>query len=99
MSIFQTPAHGLQLINPRKATASDSIPPKILRKRSEASANVLHNLFNDLTILVDITPVFEWKNRLHKVNYRPVSPLPSMPKVFEKLMQKKKKKKNRSLHK
>ena len=85
---FYAPAHGLQLINPKKATASNSIPPKLLRKRSEASANVLHILFNALTILVHIIPLFKWKNRLHKVNYRPVSLLPSMPKVFEKLMQK-----------
>ena len=29
-------------INPEKATTSDSIPPKILKKSSEVSASVLH---------------------------------------------------------
>ena len=38
--------------------------------------------------LADIIPVFKKKNTLHKVNYRPVSVLPSISKVFEKLMQK-----------
>ena len=38
--------------------------------------------------LADITPVFKKKNPFHKVNYRPVSVLPSISKVFEKLMQK-----------
>ena len=57
---------------------------------SEVSADTLHDLFNDMLKtgnfpdnlkLADITPVF-------KVNYRPVSVLPSVSKVFEELMQK-----------
>ena len=38
--------------------------------------------------LADIMTVFKKKNSLHKVNYRPVSVLPSISKVSEKLMQK-----------
>ena len=38
--------------------------------------------------LADITPVFTRKNSLQKVNYRPGSALPSISKVFQKLMQK-----------
>ena len=34
-------------INPKKATTSNSIPPKILKKSSKVSASVLHKLFND----------------------------------------------------
>ena len=44
--------------------------------------------FPDNLKLADITPVFKKKNPLHKVYYRPVSVLPSISKVFEKLMQK-----------
>ena len=33
-------------INPKKATTSNSIPPKIFKKSSKVSASVLHNLFN-----------------------------------------------------
>ena len=36
-----------QLINPKKATISDSIPPKILKITSKVSADALHNFFND----------------------------------------------------
>ena len=80
------------LLTPKK----DSIPPKILKISSEVSADTLHNLFNDMLKtgnfpdnlkLADITPVFKKKNPLHKVNYRPVSVLPSISKVIEKLMQ------------
>ena len=85
----------VQLINAKKASTSDSIPPKILKISSEVSADTLYNLFNDMLKtgdfpdnlrLADITPVFKKKNPLHKVNYRPVSVLPSISKVFEKLM-------------
>ena len=78
-------------------STSDSIPPRILKITSVVSADTLHNLFNDVLKtgnfpdnlkLADIAPVFKKKNPLHKVNYRPVSVLPSISKVFEKLMQK-----------
>ena len=64
---------------------------------SEASADVLHNLFNgmlksgtfpDNLKLAYITPVSKKKNYLHKVNYIQVSVLPSISQVFEELMQK-----------
>ena len=34
-------------INPKKATTSNSIPPKILKKSSKVSASILHEIFND----------------------------------------------------
>ena len=43
--------------------------------------------FLDNLKLPDITSVFKKKNPLHKVNYRPVGVLPSISKIFEKLMQ------------
>ena len=87
----------VHLINPKKASTSDSIPPKILNIYSEVSADTTHNLFNDMLKtgnfpdnleLAEITPVFKKKNLLHKVNYRPVCVLPSILKVIEKLLQK-----------
>ena len=86
----------VQFIDPKKESTSDSIPPKILKISSEASAEALQNLFNMLKTghfpdnleLTDIIPVFKWKNPLHKVSYRPVNVLPSILKVFEKLVQK-----------
>ena len=79
----------VQLINPKKATASDSISSNILKISSEASADVLHNFSNDMLKtenfaenmnLADITPVFKKKNSLHKASYRPASILPSINK-------------------
>ena len=87
----------VQLINPKKATTSDSIPPKILKISLEVSADALQSLFNYMLKtgnfpnklkLSDINPVSKKKNPLHNVNYRPVGVLPSISKVFEKLMQK-----------
>ena len=77
----------VQLINPKKANTSNSIPPKMLKISSQVSADSLHNLFNDMLKtgnfpdnlkLADISPVFEKKNPLYKVNYRPVRVLPSI---------------------
>ena len=85
----------VQLINPKKPTTSDSIPPKILKISSEVSADTLQSLFNGMLKaghfpenlkLADITPDFKKENPLHKVKYRPVSVLPSISKDFEKLM-------------
>ena len=70
----------------------------MLKISSQVSADSLHNLFNDMLKtgnfpdnleLADITPVFKKKNPLHKVNYRPVSVLPSISNA----------KKNKWLHK
>ena len=38
--------------------------------------------------LADITPVFKKKDPLKKENYRPVSILSAISKIFERLMQK-----------
>ena len=65
---------------------------------SEVSAGALQGFFTVMLKtgnfpenlkFADITPVFKKKSPLGKVNYRPVSVLPSISKVFEKLMQNK----------
>ena len=38
----------VQLINPKKASTSGSIPPKMLKISLEVSVDTLHNLFNDM---------------------------------------------------
>ena len=84
-------------INPKKATTSNSIPPKIFKKSSKVSVSVLHKLFNDSIEksdfpqnlkLADITPVYKKNDPLDKTNYRPVSVLSVVPKIFERIMQK-----------
>ena len=44
--------------------------------------------FPDKLKLADITPVFKKNNPLEKANYRPVSVLPVVSKIFERIMEK-----------
>ena len=37
----------IRLLNPKKATTHNNIPPKILKSSYEATVNVLHKLFNE----------------------------------------------------
>ena len=84
-------------INPKKATTSNSIPLKIFKKSAKVSASVLHKLFNysikksdfpQNLKLANITPVYKKNDPLDKTNYRPVSVLPVVSKIFERIMQK-----------
>ena len=57
----------IRLLNPKRAKTHKNIPPKKLKSSSEATANVLHRLFNETITkgvfldnlkLADVTPVF-----------------------------------------
>ena len=84
-------------INTKKASSYGNIPPKILKLFSIVSSPALKILFNesldkcvfpeDLK-LADLIPVFKKNDPLDKANYRPISLLPIVSKVFEKLIQK-----------
>ena len=69
----------VQLIKPKKATTSDSIPPKLLKISSDDALQSLFNYvlktgnFPDNLRLAGITPVFKKKYPLHKIKYRPLS--------------------------
>ena len=85
-------------INLNKSSSKDSIPPKMLKISSEATANILQKLLNDSLEtgmfpdslkLADITPVLKKKDPLNKTNYHPVNVLPIVSKLFEKIMQNK----------
>ena len=45
-------------------------------------------LFPDCLKIADITPIFEKEDRLNKENYQPVSILPHLSKVFERILYK-----------
>ena len=84
-----------KFLNPKKAATHDNIPPT-LNPSSESTVNVLHRLFNEAIAkgvfpdnlkLVDVTPVFKKHNPFDKKNYRPVSVLLTIFKIYEKLMQ------------
>ena len=84
-------------MNPNEATTHNNIPPKILRRSAEVTANTLQLLFNNTISnsefpenlkLVYGVPVFKKRDPLNKTNYRPVNVWPSVSKMFERLMQK-----------
>ena len=84
-------------LSSKRATGKDNIPAKILKNRINAYLLELKILINnclekgvfpyDLE-LSDITPIFKKENSLNKENYRPVSILPHLSKVFERILYK-----------
>ena len=75
----------------------NDIPAKVLKKCITSTAPVLQKLYNnilrtgnfpDKLKLTYITPAFKKNKPLEKENYMPVSVLPVVSKIFERIMQK-----------
>ena len=85
----------LQKLKLNKATECDKMPAKFLKIVSLNIATPLASLINasirqcqfphDLK-LANVSPVFKKKDNLDKVNYRPVSILPAISKIYEGLL-------------
>ena len=85
----------LQDLKCNKATGCDQIPAKVIKMVAQNVATPLASIINasinqsrfpqDLK-LADVSPVFKKKDNLDNKNYRPVSILPSISKIFESLM-------------
>ena len=85
-------------LNTKKAFASNRIPAKVLKETSDICSPVPQQIWNaeiskkcqfpENFRLVDITPAFKIEEKNLAKNYRPVSVLPTLSKVFEKIMQK-----------
>ena len=78
-----------------KSNPINSISAKIILSNSDKFIPILHNNFNNNIInrifplnlkLSDITPTHKKNDRLLKENYRPISVLPAISKIYEKLM-------------
>ena len=78
-----------------KATPKDTIPAKIIKEFQDIFAHKIFIDFNSSVDqgffpsnlkLADVTPVFKKGDRLEKTNYRPVSILSSLSKIFERLL-------------
>ena len=81
-------------LNNKKATREGDIPVNLLKGSIDTYLPVLteiinssfeQNEFPNELKLADIIPIFKKKDPLNKENYRPVSILSHMSKVFEKL--------------
>ena len=89
----------INYINNKEANPFNTIPSKILKISSECSADTLTSLINKClknlrkfpsnNKLADVTPIYKKKNPQPEENFRPVSVLPVISKVFERLMEKK----------
>ena len=85
----------IEKLNNRKATQSTDLPVKILKENADIFGNYICDFFNDCigkgsfpSVLkqANITPVFKKGCKSSKENYRPVSILPVISKIFEKLL-------------
>ena len=82
-------------IDSSKSYLKDNIPPKILKENNDICAIVLSSDINqciskgkfpDNLKNADITPIFKKGDRLLKSNYRAVSILPTLSKIYEKIL-------------
>ena len=85
----------LNLIVPRKATKSNGIPPKLLKYTKTICFDTLKTIFNNCLItaefpnelkLADVTSILKKEDPYRAKNYRPVSLLHSVSKIFEKIL-------------
>ena len=85
----------LKSFNPRKATGFDNIPGKLLRLAHQElstpltyliNASIAQNVFPDQMKCAEVSPIFKKNDKLNKKNFRPVSILTSISKIFEYIM-------------
>ena len=82
-------------VNCSKSSPLSSIPAKLLKENIDYLSPILYNNFNnsifncsfpDKLKLADVIPSHKKGNRMDKSNYRPVSLLPVVSKIYERLL-------------
>ena len=88
-------AAALQKQRLNKANPVGSIPGKILKDHQDIFTNILQKLLNDSVIngifptelkIGEITPVYKANDQISKTNYRPITVLSAISKIYERLM-------------
>ena len=86
----------IRKLSPNKAIACDSIPTKRLIENVDICAPVLHPIVNDALQdflfpdklkLADLGPLHKGNEKTNKKNYRPISLLPAVSKIVERIME------------
>ena len=82
-------------LNNKKASQNSDIPTKIIKENSDIFGKVLCSFINDsikpftfpsCLKEADVTPIHKKGKKDKKENYRPVSILPVLSKIFERIM-------------
>lgn len=85
----------LKALNAKKATGCDKIPPKLIKMGEQKLAKPITSLINmsikqsifpESLKCAQVTPIFKKNDMLNKKNYRPVSVLPCISKIFEAIL-------------
>ena len=84
----------IRKLDPSKASHDNDIPTKIIKENADIFSEFIcmsvnhsiDNIFPSTLKLVNITPVFKKGSANSKENYRPVSILPNLFKIFERCM-------------
>ena len=85
----------IQSLDIRSSCPISNIPPKVIKENLDIFSIKLYKDFNQALDdkifpenckLADITPAHKKSNKMDKSNYRPVSTLPAIAKIFERLL-------------
>ena len=87
----------LNNLNEKKACSSSGIPTKVLKKTSNICNKELLKIWNEEIVgnknfpknlkLAEISPIFKKGDKTVAKNYRPISVLPCLSKLFERILQ------------
>ena len=81
-----------QLLDPEKACVENDIPAKVLIGTNDIISSYISKMYNEsknndkfpnALKTADVTPIYKEKERTMKNNYRPVSLLPILSKLYE----------------
>ena len=85
----------IKSLNTNKASHSSHIPTKILKQNVDffssfildyVNKSISSSTFPSILKLADIIPVYNKDSRYEKSNYRPISVLPNLSKIFENIL-------------